>query len=181
MYRIDDKCFKEFISAEQIAQRVSSIAEQINSDYAAGKFSGLPLIVSVLNGSAIFCCDLIRELNFEFELSFVKISSYNGTESTGCPKRLIGLNTDLKGRDVIVIEDIVETGISIDSIDCDLREKGAENISVCTLTFKQNRYRGNRAIDYIGFEIEDEFIVGYGMDYMERGRGLSEILVVADE
>ncbi len=179
--QLADKTFREFISAQQIAEAVDRVAAEINADHAKGVFQDTPLVLSILNGSVVFCCDLMRKLDFGIELSFVKLSSYVGTQSSGCVKSLIGLNESIEGRDVIVVEDIVETGGSIAAVECDLLERGAASIRVCTLTYKSNLYRGSRAINYVGFEIGDEFIVGYGLDYDRLGRELADIYVVEDE
>lgn len=175
--RLHDRNFKIMIPAEQIDQAVEAVAQRINADYA-GKET--PLFLGILNGSFMFMSDLIKKIEFNNELSFVKLSSYEGTASTGQVRSLIGLNGSIEGRHVIVVEDIVDTGESIEHMILDLKARKPASIAVCTLFFKPGSYRKQIPIDYRAMEIGNEFIVGYGLDYDQLGRSLKDIYVVAE-
>lgn len=177
--KLRDKSFRKMISAEQIESAVSRVAEQLNRDYA--DCQTMPIVVGVLNGSFIFMSDLVRKFEFGCELSFVKISSYDGMNTSGKVKELIGLSGSIEGRDVIVVEDIVDTGVSITYTLRALRQLGAKSVKVCTLFFKPEAYRGTDVIDYAAMEIGNEFIVGYGLDYDQMGRELGDIYVFDGE
>lgn len=176
--KLKDKYFREMISAEQIEASVCRVAEQINRDYSGVR---APLVVGILNGSFIFMSDLVRKFEFSCELSFVKLCSYEGTQSSGKVRELIGINGSIEGRDVIVVEDIVDSGASIVYTLNTLREMGASSVRVCTLFFKPEAYREAEVIDYAAMEIGNEFIVGYGLDYDQLGRELGDIYVVTEE
>ena len=175
--QLHDKKFRIMIPAEQIDRAVSEVAQRINRDYADRQ---TPLFVGVLNGSFMFMSDLIKKIEFNNELSFVKLSSYEGTSSTGEVKSLLGLNNSIEGRHVIIVEDIVDTGESIDHIIRDLEARKPASIAVCTLFFKPGSYRKQRPIEYRAMEIGNEFIVGYGLDYDQLGRSLKDIYVVTE-
>ncbi len=176
--KILDRNFEKMITAEKIRGSVEAVAAQINRDYTD---DDRVILLGVLNGSFIFLSDLARMLNIRVEICFVKLSSYSGAASTGVVKDLIGLNCSIEGRKVIVVEDIVDTGVSIAHILTSLRDKGAADVKVCTLFFKPAAYRGSEQIDYIAMEICNEFIVGYGLDYNELGRELPDLYVTHDE
>ena len=165
------------IPAAKIDEAVQAVADRINADYADKE---TPLFVGVLNGSFMFISDLIKKIEFNNELSFVKLSSYAGTESTGEVKSLIGLNGSIEGRHVIVVEDIVDTGESIEHMIRDLEARRPASIAVCTLFFKPGSYRKQVPIRYRAMEIGNEFIVGYGLDYDQLGRSLKDIYVVTE-
>ncbi len=169
-----DRSFEIMIPQKQILEAVDRVAEELNDRYREGD---KVLILGVLNGSFIFLSDLVRRLNFRVEICFVKLSSYDGCSSTGRVRDLIGLNCSLEGRNVVVVEDIVDSGVSIDHISSLLREQGCASIGICTLFFKPKAYRGTTHIDHIAMEIGNEFIVGYGLDYNELGRELPDIYV----
>lgn len=175
--RLHDRNFKIMIPAEQIDQAVEAVAQRINADYA-GKET--PLFLGILNGSFMFMSDLIKKIEFNNELSFVKLASYEGTCSSGCVKSLIGLNGSIEGRHVIVVEDIVDTGESIEYMICDLKAQKPASLEVCTLFFKPGSYRKQIPIKYRAMEIGNEFIVGYGLDYDQLGRSLKDIYVVTE-
>ena len=162
--KLHDKTFRVMIPAEKIDQAVTAVAERINNDYAD---KDTPLFVGVLNGSFMFLSDLIKKIEFNSELSFVKISSYEGTSSTGQIRSLIGLNGSIEGRHVIIVEDIVDTGESIAHMNADLDSRKPARVEVFTLI---------RAL-----EIGNEFIVGYGLDYDQLGRNLKDVYVVTNE
>ena len=175
--KLHDKKFKIMIPAEKIDEAVTAVADRINADYAG---CPTPLFVGVLNGSFMFMSDLIKKIEFQNELSFVKLASYEGTESSGQVRSLIGLTTPIEGRHVIIVEDIVDTGESIDHMIRDLEKRKPASIEVCTLFFKPGSYRKTRPIKYRAMEIGNEFIVGYGLDYNQLGRSLKDIYVVTE-
>lgn len=177
--KLHDKFFKVMIPAEQIDEAVSRIAEKLNADYA--NCQQPPILVSVLSGSFMYLADLSRKLDFANEILFVKISSYSGTESTGDVKMHLGVDFDIAGRDLIIVEDIVETGTSINYMVDYLRKLNPNSVEVCTLFFKPEKYRGNTPVKYRAMNIGNEFIVGYGLDYDQVGRSLKDIYVVTEE
>ena len=172
-----DKTFRVMIPAEEIDKAVERVAQQINEDY---KERETPLFVGVLNGSFMFMSDLMKKIEVDCELSFVKIASYEGTESTGEVRRLIGLNNDIKGRHIVIVEDIVDTGRSIRHMIEQIRESEPASVEVCTLFFKPNSYSEKHEIKYKALEIGNEFIVGYGLDYDQLGRNLKDVYVVTE-
>ena len=175
--RLHDRNFKIMIPAEQIDQAVEAVAQRINADYA-GKET--PLFLGILNGSFMFMSDLIKKIDFTCEISFVKLASYEGTCSTGNVECLLGLNNDIAGRHVIIVEDIVDTGRSIAHMYADLMRRNPASVEVCTLFFKPGSYRKQLPIKYRAMEIGNEFIVGYGLDYDQLGRSLKDIYVVTE-
>jgi len=176
---LNDRTFEVMIPAEKIDEAVAAVAERINADYAASERP--PIFVSVLSGSFMFLADLMRKIDFTNELAFVKISSYEGTQSTGKIKQHLGIDFDIEGRDIIIVEDIVETGHSIDHMVKYLREKNPHSVEVCSLFFKPEKYLYDLPIKYCAMEIGNEFIVGYGLDYDQLGRGLKDIYVLAND
>ena len=164
--QLHDKKFRIMIPAEQIDKAVDAVAQRINADYA-GKET--PLFLGILNGSFMFMSDLIKKIEFQNELSFVKLASYDGTCSTGCVKSLIGLNNPIEGRHVIIEHMIKE-----------LEARNPASVEVCTLFFKPGSYRKTLPIKYRAMEIGNEFIVGYGLDYDQLGRSLKDIYVVTE-
>lgn len=175
--RLHDKKFKIMIPAERIDEAVEAVAKRINADYADKE---TPLFLGILNGSFMFMSDLIKKVEFQNELSFVKLASYEGTASTGSVKSLIGLNCPIEGRHVIIVEDIVDTGESIEHMIKELESHNPASIEVCTLFFKPGSYRKQLPIKYRAMEIGNEFIVGYGLDYDQLGRSLKDIYVVTE-
>lgn len=172
---LKDKQFKPYIRSEQIEAAVKKVAQQINSDLK----NEMPLFVAVLNGSFMFAADLMKEINFPCEISFVKMASYHGTESTGKVNELIGLNQNIEGRTVVIIEDIVDTGNTIEKLTSILKEKKVKNFKIATALLKPSVYKKSIKIDYVGLEIPNDFVVGYGLDYDGLGRNLKDILVIA--
>ena len=171
-----DRTFKVMIPAEEIDRAVSRVAEQLNVRYA-GK---TPVFLGVLSGSFLFLSDLVRKTTFNSQLAFVKISSYEGTESTGNVKQQFGVDFDIEGRDIIIVEDIVETGHSMNYLLDHLRKRNPASISICTLFFKPEKFLYEYDIDYTALSIGNEFIVGYGLDYNQLGRNLKDIYVVEE-
>ncbi len=178
LVKIHDLTFRPIISAQSIDQAIAKAAEKINAEY--GDSEQPPLVLGVLNGSFMFLSDLIRKFTFRCEVSFVKLASYEGCSSTGTIRELIGLNGSIEGRDVIVVEDIVDSGRSITHMYETLRERKAGSIKVCTLLFKPAAYKGDEVIDYPVIEVGNEFLVGYGLDYNQGGRELADIYVVCE-
>jgi len=174
--QINDKQFELFLTKEQIQEEVSKVAAQLNNDYA-GK--SVTLIV-ILNGSFMFASDLIKQLKFDNEVSFVKLQSYNDFSSLGNVLELIGLNTEVAEKDVVVIDVIVETGITINSMLHKLHKKKVGSVNVCSLLFKPDAFKGDEAPKYVAFTIPNKFIIGYGMDYNQKGRSLSGIYKLKD-
>lgn len=176
--KLHDKQFKVMIPAARIDEAVSEVARRINADYAERE---TPLFLGVLNGSFMFMSDLIKKIDFNCELSFVKLASYCGTSSTGRVQNLIGLNTDIGGRHIIIVEDIVDTGVSIEHMVRELEAFRPASVEVCTLFFKPASYTRQVPIRYRAMEIGNEFIVGYGLDYNQLGRNLKDVYVVTEE
>lgn len=175
--QLHDRKFRIMIPAAKIDEAVEAVAQRINADYA-GKET--PLFLGILNGSFMFMSDLIKKIEFQNELSFVKLASYEGTSSTGQVKSLLGLNGSIEGRHVIVVEDIVDTGESIEHMLRDLEARRPASVAVCTLFFKPASYCKSYPIQYRAMEIGNEFIVGYGLDYDQLGRSLKDIYVVTE-
>lgn len=174
--KIHDREFVKTIPAEEIAQRVKGVAERINKDYAGKR----PLLIGVLNGCFMFVSDLMKNLEIECEVSFVKFSSYQGAETTGNVKQLLGLSESIEGRDVIVVEDIVDTGLTMHKMLETLEEKKPASLAVASLFLKPARLRVPVEVKYSAFEIPDRFIVGYGLDYDGLGRNLPDVYDVKE-
>ena len=171
---INDKSFRVLIPAEDIDKAVSRVAEQLNERYEGRT----PIFLGVLSGSFHFLSDLVRKVDFESQVTFVKLSSYNGTESTGNVTQQLGIDIDIEGRDIIIVEDIVETGHSMSYLLDYLRAKRPASVAICTLFFKPDKFLYNYKIDYTALSIGNEFIVGYGLDYNQLGRNLKDIYVI---
>lgn len=172
--KIKDKEFIPMISETEIKQRVKAVAEQINKDLEGKN----PLLLAVLNGSFIFAADLMREITIPSEISFVKLASYQGTTSTGKVKEVIGINEDLTGRTVVIVEDIVESGLTIKRMIESIGTRNPESIHICTLLLKPDRLKTDLDIEYVAFKIPNDFILGYGLDYDQQGRNLKDIYVL---
>lgn len=169
--KLKDLEFQEFISAADVQQKVTALARQINDDYR----DKTPLFVPILNGSFIFAADLIKQIELPCRVSFVKISSYAGTASTGQIKSLIGLEESLFNQDIIIVEDIVDTGLTLQKIAEELKALGTKSVEVVALLRKQPARDKGVYVKYTGFEIDNEFVLGYGLDYDGLGRNLREI------
>jgi hypoxanthine phosphoribosyltransferase len=168
------KDFVPYITAEVIHQNVSRIAEGLTTEIK----KSFPLFVVVLNGSFIFAADLVKLLKFPCEISFVKLSSYSGTSSTGDVIELIGLTENIEDRTVIIVEDIVDTGNTLEKLHALLKGRKAKDIKTVTLLFKPEAYKKNIKLDYVGIEIPNDFVVGYGLDYDGLGRNLKDIYIL---
>lgn len=169
---IADKTFELFLENHNISKRTRLIGIQINVDYE----HKCPIFIGVLNGSFLFMADLLREIEISCEIGFIRVSSYNGAESTGKIKQAFGLPDDLHNRDVIIVEDIVDTGFTLNYVLDEVRKQGPASVKVCTLLLKPAALKTPiEDLAYIGFEIANEFVVGYGLDYDGLGRNLKDI------
>ena len=166
-----DKEFAPSITAEEILAQVRRVASEINHDYKGES----PLFLVVLNGAFIFAADMMREISIPAEVCFVKLASYEGTASTGTVREVIGLSTDITGRPVIIVEDIVESGITMAHMIETLKKQNPKSIDICTLLLKPEKLETKLNIRYVAMEIPNDFILGYGLDYNGLGRGLKDI------
>ena len=172
--KVHDLEFELLFSPEEIAGGVERIAHNVSKDFAGKK----PLCLAVLNGAFMFMADFVRALDFDPEITFVKVSSYKGMQSSGQVENMIGLNAEISGREVIVIEDIVDSGHTIAYLDNWLRNHGALKVAFAALLYKQDAYKYDIPITYTGFTIPDRFVVGYGLDYNGYGRSLPGVYVL---
>lgn len=170
---LKDKTFKKFISYEKIAAAIDSVADKINSDFQG--CTDVPVLLCVLNGSIMFMGELMKRLNFNCQIISTKLTSYEGTNSTGRVKQAMGLTSSIEGRRVIIVEDIVDTGNTIVELKEILKENKAAESKICTLLLKPDAYKKDIEIDYVAMEIPNDFIVGFGLDYDELGRNLKDI------
>lgn len=166
--------FRPFISAEEIRARVAQIARAVSDDCR----EGTPLIVCVLNGAFPFASDLFRQLDIDAEITFIRLRSYEGTSSTGVVKEVVGLTEDISGRDVVIVEDIIDTGRTIARLVEDLRKRNPASVRVASLLYKPDTCCAGVAPDYVGFTIPPKFIIGYGLDIDGLARNLPDIWVV---
>lgn len=169
--QLHDKQFSVYIHHTEIRETITQLAQQINSDY----HTKTPLFIGILNGSFIFASELIQQFNGSCEVSFVKVKSYSGTNSTGKVNELIGLDTSIENRDIIIVEDIVDTGLTLEFIYEYLQQQKPKSIKIATFLLKPEVFNKKTAIDYVGKEIPNKFIVGYGLDYNGLGRNLKNI------
>lgn len=171
-----DKKFSLYISKEQIREKVKEVAAEIEKDLKDKN----PLFLVILNGSFVFGADLLREMNFPCEITFIRMSSYEGTSTTGEVKQVIGLRESIEGRTVVVVEDIIDTGYTMKEMLRILNEKNPESIYVTSLFVKPDNIKVDLKIDYRCFDIDNDFIVGYGLDYDHYGRNLPDIYKVVE-
>ena len=174
--KLFDKTFKLFIPNEVIEKAIDDVADRLNADNAG--CTDIPIILCVLNGSMMFTSELMKRLNFTCELVSIKLASYAGTSSTGEVKEMMGFTSDVTGRRVIAVEDIVDTGNTIVTVARKLKEHQAKEVKICTLLFKPDAYKKDVKLDYVGLSIPNAFIVGYGLDYNEVGRNFKDIYVL---
>lgn len=171
-----DKEFTLYLSQQQIEDKISKIAKELTTRLADKN----PLFLCILNGSFMFASDIMKNVNIPAEISFIKLASYEGTSSTGKISELIGLNKDIKGRTVVIIEDIIDSGLTMQHLLETLKEKDPENIIVTSLLVKPDNLRVDLDIDYCAFSIPDKFIIGYGLDYNGYGRNYPNIYVIKE-
>lgn len=174
--KVKDKTFRTFIPEAEILQRVQAVADKLNEDMKDKN----PLFLAVLNGSFVFAADLMRMITIPCEISFVKLASYQGTVSSGKVKEVIGINEDLKGRTVVIVEDIVDTGFTMKRMMEQLGTREPESLHICTLLVKPGKLQVPLNIEYAAMEIPNDFIVGYGLDYDQQGRNLRDIYTLAE-
>ena len=177
LIKVHDKTFVPYISAEEIDTIISDIANRINADYANKK----PLIVAILNGSFMVASDLVKKIDLPCELSFVKFTSYQGTESSGEINELIGFDRDIAGKDLIIVEDIVDTGQTLEKVLNILESMGARSVKIATLLLKPAIFNKNYPVDYVGKNIPNKFVIGFGLDYDQLGRNYGEIYQIQEE
>lgn len=174
--KIKDKTFETSIPEAAIKQRVKELAQTISKDMDGKN----PLLIGVLNGAFIFAADLIREMTIPCEISFVKLASYQGTTSTGKVQEVLGINENLSGRHIIIVEDIVDTGRTMKQMVESLGTRNPASISICTLFVKPDKLEEPLDIAYAAFSIPNDFILGYGLDYDQAARGLKEIYTLVE-
>ena len=172
--RVKDRDFKIFISSEEILKEVDRVADSLNKDLADKE----PLFLSVLNGSFMFTADLMKRITIPCEVQFVKVATYEGMGSTGKMKELIGVGDEIKGRTVVIVEDIVDTGFTMQQLIENLKAKQPKEIHICTLLVKPDKLKVNLDIEYVAMKIPNGFIVGYGPDYDGFGRNYPDIYTV---
>lgn len=174
MLTIKDKTFIPFIRHDQIQNRIAELAEQINHDYKGV----CPLLIVVLNGAFLFAADLMKNLTIECEITFIRVTSYERTNSMGVVRQILGLNEPVTNRHLIVIEDIVDTGLTMVNLSEQLLAQSPASLTIATLLFKPDALKEEIALKYVGFNIENRFVVGYGLDYDGLGRNSKDILVL---
>ncbi|MCX6267728.1 MAG: hypoxanthine phosphoribosyltransferase [Bacteroidetes bacterium] len=173
--QVRELTFEKFIGKEDIDVAVQKVADDINRDYDGKN----PLLLAILNGAFIFASDLMRKITIPCEISFVKFASYSGTTTTENVKELIGIDEDFTGRHIIIVEDIVDTGITMDKLLGDVKGKNPADIKVACFCFKPDAFQKDFPIDYVGLKIPNDFIVGYGLDYDGYGRNLPDIYKIS--
>ena len=176
MIRVHDKQFEPYLTSEEIALRIKMVAQQINADYSGKK----PLFIAILNGSFMFASDLFKEITIDAEICFIKLASYKGSKSTGHVITAIGLDMDIIGREVIVIEDIVDTGKTLSEFLPQIHHQQPASVKIVALLHKPDAMVYPVKIDYLGFSIPNKFVVGYGLDYDGLGRNIREIYRLAE-
>lgn len=175
--KVLDKTFEVSIPEAEIKERVKAVAQQLSRDMEGKN----PLLLAVLNGSFIFAADLMREMTIPCEISFVKLASYQGTTSTGKIHEVIGINEDLTGRHVVIVEDIVDTGLTMKRMVESLGTRKPASVHICALLVKPDKLQVDLDIEYTAMKIPNDFIVGYGLDYNQHGRELKDIYTLVDE
>ena len=177
--KLKDKTFRVSIPYEEISKAIDKVAEKINSDFNGCE--DIPVLLCVLNGSIMFMGELMKRLEFNCQIVSTKLTSYDGTSTTGKVKQALGLTADITGRRVIVVEDIVDTGNTIVELQKILADAGAAESKICTLLYKPEACRKDLSLDYVAMEIPNDFIVGFGLDYDELGRNYKDIYILVKE
>lgn len=176
MITIKDKNFVPFLEPATLEKRIIELARQLDADYEGQN----PLFIVVLKGAFLFAAELFKHLNIPCEVTFVRLSSYQSLESSGKVKQIIGLEESVENRHVVIVEDIVDTGLTMAQLTAQLSEKGADSVEIATLLHKPDALREDVSIRYLGFEIENRFVVGFGLDYEEQGRNLAGVFVLKE-
>lgn len=176
MIHLHDKTFVPFISSDELNFAIKNLAKQMDDDF----FDEVPVFVGVLNGAFMVLSDLLKEYRGMCEVSFVKLSSYEGTQTTNQVKQLIGLNESLEGKTVVIVEDIIDTGNTIEELKAIFKGKNVKHLKIATLFLKPDAYKKEIKIDYVGIRIPNKFIVGYGLDYDGLGRNLPDVYQLAE-
>lgn len=174
---IHDKSFTLYLHRDEIRKKVCELATQMEEDYKGKK----PLFIGVLNGAFIFAADLFHAIDIEAEISFIKVSSYTGTRSSGTVLNILGLSENIENRHVIIVEDIIDTGKTLSELLPQIQDKNPASVKVATIFSKPDARTHNVTINYTGFEIPDKFIVGYGLDYDGLGRNLTHVYSLAED
>lgn len=174
---LQDKEFEVFITEDQIQKAIRKVAQTLDEELQGKR----PLLLGVLNGSFLFMADLMKYMEIEVEVSFVKLASYHGTSSSGSVKHLVGLNERLKDRFVVIVEDIVDTGLTIESVVADVMEHNPTEVRIATLLYKPDAYKRSIPIDHVALSVPNDFLVGYGLDYDGIGRNLKHIYRIVND
>ncbi|MEA5428325.1 hypoxanthine phosphoribosyltransferase [Arcicella lustrica] len=174
--QVHDKHFEVFIEQSVLEKRITALASSINQDYAGKQ----PLFLAILNGSFMFAAELMKSITVSCEITFLRVSSYQATESTGKVHQILGLSESIENRDIIIIEDIIDTGLTMIEIKKQLLAQNPSSLSVATLFQKPEALKQPIEIEYIGFEIENKFVLGYGLDYDGLGRNLADLYVLSE-
>lgn len=174
MITIKDKTFVPFLEPAELEKRIIELARSLDADYEGKN----PLFIVVLKGAFLFAAELFKHLGSACEVTFVRLSSYQSLESSGKVKQIIGLEESVQGRHVVIVEDIVDTGLTMAQLTAQLSQKGAASVEIATLLHKPDALRENVSIRYLGFTIENRFVVGFGLDYEEQGRNLPGVYVL---
>lgn len=177
--QILDKKFKLFIPYEKLDAAIDKVASELNNDFK--ECDDVPVMLCVLNGSIMFMSELMKRVNFDCQLISIKLSSYEGTQTSGKVKQAMGLTCSIEGRRVIIVEDIVDTGHTIVELERILKEKGASRTYVCTMLHKPEAAQVDVKLDYVAMDIPNKFIVGFGLDYNELGRNYKDIYVLDEQ
>lgn len=175
--KILDKTFRIYIPQHDIEKAIQDVADSINVDMRGKN----PVFVVVLNGAFMFAAELFKRINIDCEVCFVKLASYESTQSTGSVRQLMGIDMPLEGRHVVIVEDIVDTGHTINYTLDYLKDKNIADVKIATLFFKPKAYQYSYSLDYVALDIENEFIVGYGLDYNQQGRNLPDVYILNEE
>ena len=175
---LHDKTFKLYIPNDQIEKAIDGVAQRLNKDYASATDQDPVVLLCTLNGAIIFAAELLKRVHFPLELKACKLSSYSGTQSTGVIRTEVPLPANLEGRRVLIVEDIVDTGNTIEALVRKLAECKVKDVRVCSLLLKPEVYKKDVKLDYVAMEIPNRFIVGFGLDYDELGRNIKDIYVL---
>ena len=170
---VHNKAFRPYMPAGELAEAVEALASRLNSDYADRR----PLFVVVLTGAFMFASDLLKHITIPCEIVFIRVASYEGTESTGSVREILGLREEIEGRHLIIVEDIVDTGTTMHHLLPTLRAKGPASVEIATLFFKPESLRHELTLNYVAKQIPNDFVVGYGLDYDGLGRNLPDVYV----